>query len=365
MTHSFIQRSIPLLLALSLPLTLSGCGTGSASLFSVPTGEEAAAFYDDLNTCLGDLTQEVTQEEYDQLAKEFSPLWSLRTSRLEKGKAEMGFVETWLFKSFSLALDDLTVQYFGEVDYYYGDEPEYDLVDYPVLSDGSLGEPEFFDDWEDYSYDQQELTDLWQLAGEFLPDDALTVFDTYSIFTDGADGVVAYVYWDQDPEDPDSLVWGLALDPEDSGDTEYLEETLLHEYFHYLSLNESQVHASDDIQEDTYCEPDYDIYSLPDSYLNQFYQAFWSPLLLDEREANPDSLYFFLRHYNDFYDDYATTDPSEDIAECFSCYVLFDDSWYEDGDLDLWEEKIAWFDQFEELREFRQQVLNKLDAEGL
>jgi hypothetical protein len=45
--------------------------------------------------------------------------------------------------------------------------------------------------------------------------------------------------------------------------------------------------------------------------------------------------------------------------------VLFDDSWYEDEDLDLWEQKIAWFDQFEELREFRQQVLNKLDAEGL
>ena len=47
------------------------------------------------------------------------------------------------------------------------------------------------------------------------------------------------------------------------------------------------------------------------SYLDDFYQEFWTDLL-DDRLANPNSYGFFLRHEEDFVTAYASTDPSED-----------------------------------------------------
>jgi hypothetical protein len=201
---------------------------------------------------------------------------------------------------------------------------------------------------------------MWDTAKALLPEDALTVFDTYSIFTDGESETLAYVYWDFEDGNVDDVTWCIALDPADSEDSEDLQETLLHEYFHYLSLNQDQVDYEGEHTLETYAEDDFEIYSHPDSYLNQFYQAFWPGILVDERLSNPDSDYFFLRHYDHFYDDYAATDPSEDISECFSAYVLFRDGWYDDDDLEVWEQKIAWFDQFDELKDFRSQVRDRL-----
>lgn len=342
-------------------LLLSGC-SGVTAVFSPSlTQEEAAVCAADLEICLGDLSAELTQSEYEAIYDEFVSLWVLRQARLEQGKTTMGYREEKEFLQFSKTLDAYTDLIYGAADYYYTDEPEYDLVDYAVNSDGSLGEATYFDDWGSFDYSEAELITLWNQAANLLPDGALSIFDTYSVFTDGEYGTVGYIYWDFTG---DGMVWGLALDPEDSGDTEYLQETILHEYFHYLSLNESQVEYGGTDDGSTYAEAELDFTSYEDSYLNQFYQAFWPEILEDERLANPDSTSFFLRHYYEFYDDYATTSPSEDIAECFACYVLWEDGWYDAADLEIWEQKIAWFDQFEYFRNFRAAVQEKLATDS-
>ena len=338
---------------------LSGCGALGVLYQPALPADRQAQFEADLALCLGDLSDYLSQEDYDRLAEQFLPVWRLREKRLAKGDPTMGFVEHLKFKSFSQALDRCTQEIFGSPLYYYEDSKEYDLADFRVNSDGTLGEAIYYDDWDSYSYTQEEVEELWALAASFLPNDALTVFDTYSVFTDGESNVTAYVYWDFTDE---GITWGLALDLADSTDEEYLQETLLHEYCHYLTLNEEQVIFESAKSNETYSEQG--LTTRPDSYLNQFYQTWWSPLLKDERTANPDSTDFFQRHYDEFYDDYATTDPCEDIAECFACYVLMSDGWYDDPNLEVWEKKIAWFDRFEEFREIRQEVLSRLTAEA-
>jgi hypothetical protein len=329
------------------------------------------------SACLGDLDGLLDDEDYADLQALFDELWELRSARVASGSGSMTVKETRAMEKFSQALDDYTVTYIGDYSSFFGeeydeeygeedqqDEPEeIDLVDFAVESDGTLGEASYYDEWDDYNYTVQQAQDMWDTATALLPPDALTVFDTYTLFTDGTDETLGYVYWDFIDGDMNNVTWCLALDPADGDDQDALEETLLHEYFHYLSLNETQVDYEGEHTMDTYAEDDFEIYSHADSYLNQFYEAFWPSILVDERLANPETESFFLRHYNDFYDDYAITDPSEDISECFTAYVLFSDGWYDDDDLDVWEQKIAWFDQFEELKTFRQQVRNQLGYE--
>jgi hypothetical protein len=348
------------------------------------SGSTQTAYVEDydaaFSACLGDLDGLLNEEDYAALQALFDSLWELRSARVASGSGSMTVKETRAMEKFSLALDDYTEAYIGDYSSFFGeeydgeegegsdvqgavqqDEPEeVDLVDFAVESDGTLGEASYYEDWDDSGYTLQQAQAMWDTATALLPPDALTVFDTYTLFTDGADETLGYVYWDFIDGDVNNVTWCLALDPADGDDQDALEDTLLHEYFHYLSLNESQVDYEGEHTMDTYAEDDYEIYCHEDSYLNQFYEAFWPSILVDERLANSETEFFFLRHYNDFYDDYAITDPSEDICECFSAYVLFSDGWYDDDDLDVWEQKIAWFDQFEELKTFRQQVRSQL-----
>jgi hypothetical protein len=343
------------------------------------SGSTQTAYVEDydaaFSACLGDLDGVLDEEDYAALQALFDSLWELRSARVASGSGSMTVRETRAMEKFSLALDDYTVKYIGDYSSFFGeaydddeddnddqeDEPEMvDLVDFAVEDDGTLGEASYYDDWSDSGYTVQQAQAMWDTAAALLPPDALTVFDTYTLFTDGTDETLGYVYWDFIDGDVNNVTWCLALDPADGDDQDALEETLLHEYFHYLSLNETQVDYEGEHTMDTYAEDDFEIYSHPDSYLNQFCEEFWPSILVDERLANSETESFFLRHYNDFYDDYAITDPSEDICECFSAYVLLSNGWYDDDDLDVWEEKIAWFDQFEELKTFRQQVRGQL-----
>ena len=92
--------------------------------------------------------------------------------------------------------------------------------------------------------------------------------------------------------------------------------------------------------------------SAPGSYLDDFYQAFWTGYL-DDRLANPDSCNFFLRHEDDFVTDYASSSPSEDIAESFTYFVLQDGP--RPGDA-VWEQKLNFFFDYPEMTALRQEI---------
>jgi hypothetical protein len=107
--------------------------------------------------------------------------------------------------------------------------------------------------------------------------------------------------------------------------------------------------------------------SLPDSYINVFFNRFWIDLydewldidaIVDDDEyyAALDDLY--CAHQDWFVTDYAVTDPGEDIAESFLYFIL---SAKPDGET-IAEAKILFFYEFPELIELRAEIVARLYA---
>ena len=95
----------------------------------------------------------------------------------------------------------------------------------------------------------------------------------------------------------------------------------------------------------------------PGSYLDDFYQTFWTGYL-DQCLACDDTYNFFLRFYDDFIDAYASTDPSEDICESFTYFVPRPRVPY--AYQDVWSQKLDFFYNYPELVEFRTAVRGNL-----
>ena len=107
--------------------------------------------------------------------------------------------------------------------------------------------------------------------------------------------------------------------------------------------------------------------SYSDSYINTFYTRFWLGIndeweKIDSLQYNPedstpyfDGLYsFYKSHQDQFVDDYATTHPTEDIAEAFAYFVFTPKP---TGD-SIKEQKIAFFYEYPELVQLRENILN-------
>lgn len=199
---------------------------------------------------------------------------------------------------------------------------------------------------------EHELFALWDQICSWLPEDALNRFDQCTFFTDGEYETLAYVA----PIDRNGSRWEFGVDPVDSKEEELFLETVLHEYFHSLTLNDTQVKYTSRQTVDTYNEEG--MVSLEGSYIDDFYQTFWVDYL-DDCLSSEDTFNFFLRHEEDFITPYASTNPSEDISECLTYFVLYPK---QEGDA-VWEQKLQFFYQYPELVSFRQTVRKNLDME--
>jgi hypothetical protein len=193
----------------------------------------------------------------------------------------------------------------------------------------------------------------------------------YSIVTDGEGNILAAVA--QTADDP--AQWGLEVDIRDVDDKLNLTYTLIHEYGHLLTLGPEQVTPSQAVfnnpeddaiyfKEVNAC-PDYfpgEGCSRPDSYINAFFEAFWSDIhaewqeinLIEEQDAYYEALdEFYLKYEDRFVTDYAVTNPEEDIAETFAFFVL---SPRPNGD-SITEQKILFFYRYTELIRLRDEIV--------
>jgi hypothetical protein len=256
------------------------------------------------------------------------------------------------------------------VDMYTDLDQSYDLVAYEV-SDGELGDATSYDvpdDLLDIQEDQDTQIRIWDYAASILPPSEMHWLNQYLAFTDGTDNDLAYVYND---EEIGRSKWMLAVDEVDASDTELLTETLVHEFFHLISLNSDQVpEDSSDYnweQGEGGCDTFRYYYGCTneDSYLNQFYEAFWVDIFPDWKEIvgdpsadleayDEDAVAQFYEMYSDqFVDDYAPTEIGEDMAETFEKFVLEP---MPAGDT-IPEQKILFFYQFPELVEMRSEMI--------
>jgi hypothetical protein len=204
----------------------------------------------------------------------------------------------------------------------------------------------------------------------------------YAAITDGADNTLAAV--EQDPEDINT--WILDVDIADVENKDLLYSTFVHEYAHVLTLNASQVVPDQEIVENwndhellqrkaAAC-PNYFTgtgCSHADSYVQAFYDRFWldindewaqvDAMQYDTEDLMPyyNALYqFYKAHSDEFVDDYATTHPTEDIAESFTYFVFTPKP---AGD-SIKEQKIRFFYEYPELVQLREDILSGVCSAG-
>lgn len=193
--------------------------------------------------------------------------------------------------------------------------------------------------------DMEAQVSAWKLFETLVPRGQRSMVSEYIVFTDGPGNRLAAVQ--QSADDPD--LWSVQVDPADIGDRFALTFTLVHEFGHLLTLNASQVppdqeifaHSDDPLlykQKVQACSTYFpgEGCSLSGSYINAFYDRFWTGISADwqavdslsqgkDLERYYEALYaFYEAHQDQFVDDYAATDPTEDMAETFTYFVFSD-----------------------------------------
>lgn len=341
---------------LALCLLLALLGAGCTQPAPTPEPAQPSALGEELGRLadaqLGLLSDVITAEERGRALLLLEQLEPLRRARLEAGRWEKSAQEEQLLRRLNRLYERWTTRYLGDGGPWgYSSPPERVLAGYRVVEGNALRPADVAGR---RGTDQEADADLWARIVSLLPDGALERFTRFTVFTDGPEEMLAYVM----ALDSSGSRWELAVDPADAEDEGWFTETLLHEYCHALTLNDSQVVYTHRQTVDTYNEAG--MVARSGSYLDDFYQEFWTDLL-DDRLANPNSYGFFLRHEEDFITAYASTDPSEDIAESFTYFLLWPPL---EGDA-VWEQKLRFFYDYPELTQFRDQVRAHLglDAE--
>lgn len=240
-------------------------------------------------------------------------------------------------------------------------DTEMPLATYKITGD-TISSPEFAsetpDEFVKYQQDTKDHTRIWKFITDVIPAERRTMLSQFVVFSDGYDNSTGAV--DQG-ESPDS--WTIEADAVDAQDFKMLSTTLIHEFGHMLTLNDQQITAETDTC-DTYLS--LDGCSLEDSYINAFYDAFWTDIydewksnvnLSEEGEADEDDVAaFYEKHTDEFLTDYAPTGPEEDIAESWT-YFIFSSRPTDEKPAN---QKILFFYDYPELVALRQQVLSGL-----
>ncbi len=249
------------------------------------------------------------------------------------------------------------------------------LAAYPVGPGGTLGSPQLphVGRWDGRLQSDRTLhLRLWHLFEDVAPDPWQGMVTEYVVATDGVDGTLASI----GPIDAAARTWSLQVDPADAGNEDDLEDTLVHEVGHLVTLGPDQVDGADGgfdtlVQALDACgrEAVEEGCLRAGSYLDAFMRRFWSPerlseledaLAIEDDDARDAALLdFYDRHEDEFVTDYAAVHPTEDIAESWATYVLYE---IDDGN-ELWKRKVRFFDAYPELVAARQEIWDALDLQ--
>ena len=228
---------------------------------------------------------------------------------------------------------------------------------YGVADSGIVNEePIWLHPMKKSSTQTQNILALWERIETVMPQSLLGRVTEFAVVTDGEENMLAYVY----PLEEEQTTWRLTVDYLDfvdsSGnlDVDAGDETLIHEFGHILSLNETQM---DPRAKATFSLDEGNLAVL--SYLNRFYQQFWRGMekeweaAVEAKDSEAALFDFYLAHEERFLNDYAATSPAEDFAEMFAQFVLRDRP---KASLDSVDQKIEFFYQFPDLIEIREKM---------
>lgn len=205
--------------------------------------------------------------------------------------------------------------------------------------------------------DPGKHAEMWELVTDLIPADARRWLYSFEVF-DGGGEWLGFVYNLTD----DLQDWNFALDISHAYlDGQTLERggefitTVLHEYGHILSLNDTQLDADENADEDT-CgnyNPGEGC-AFENSYIDEFYERFWEDIAEEHESIDADdydALDDFYAEYQDrFWTDYSATNPAEDFAEVFAYFITLDE---QPGGNQIKDAKIRMLYEYPELTELR------------
>jgi hypothetical protein len=252
---------------------------------------------------------------------------------------------------------------------------EYTLISYSVNGD-AITDPVYDsvpDDLKIYQQDTVAQQKIWGFITTVIPADQRTMVKNFVLYTDGINGSLGAVEQTNSPH-----FWDFEMDIIDGAHFPDLAATVIHEFAHLLTLNDSQITTDlpvfnnpDDQQiyarEAATC-PTYFMYegcSKANSYINAFFNRFW-PAIYDEwhaidvetdQDLLDQKLHRFYQKYTDqFVSEYAVTSPSEDLAESFMYFIFVP----RPSGAAISEQKILFYYDYPELVSLRERILEKL-----
>ncbi len=194
---------------------------------------------------------------------------------------------------------------------------------------------------------------LWNLLKTVMGDEAVREqVLSFEVFNDGDNTIDASVW-----KDTNSSKRHINVNSFFHNDLRQFARTFVHEYGHFVSINDAQVKEEYDT-----C-PTYEIpdgCTTEESYLNQFHQQFWAGYGENipapdgnQQGGNEEEIHsFFLEHETEFVSEYAATNPGEDWAETWAEFVTKD----QPTGTDIRDEKIRSLYEYPELVTLRNEI---------
>lgn len=213
-----------------------------------------------------------------------------------------------------------------------------------------------------------QAEEIWKIFTSLIPVTYRSDLIEYHVIDDSESDTSAYV----EQNTHDYTQWNMTVNV-DSFYTDWRLDrdayaTLIHEFAHILTLNKTQIRYVPNTQNEDilqrfeencqwnflqeWCLND-------DAYLDDFIDIFWPNKQYNEKVRNGE-INAYTGNEAKFINDYAATNPGEDIAESFTYYVL---KTKPTGDT-VADQKLRFFYQYTPLVNLRKQIRGRLEKIG-
>lgn len=176
----------------------------------------------------------------------------------------------------------------------------------------------------DFQKDIAKHNEIWELVKKIVPKNQRTKMTQFLIYNGSTSGSAGFVT--QIKQDLSEWKMGIAINFAYQGGFNANGEvayTIIHEFGHILTLNNTQLDAS---ITSTNCSNYFpgEGCAKSNAYINELYQQYWKDIWDEYQKAkeNQSSQQAFYKKYQSrFVTRYASTNPGEDIAEVFATFV--------------------------------------------
>lgn len=216
----------------------------------------------------------------------------------------------------------------------------------------------------EYQKDVAKHNQIWDLVKKIVPLSQRKKMGEFLIYNGTTSGSAGFVV--QLKKDLSSWKMGIAINYAFQGSFNAggeLAYTIIHEFGHVLTLNDTQLNASITTEKCKSYFPGEGC-AKENSYINELHGKYWKDIWTEYEVAKKDQesqQKFYNKHKNRFVTQYASTNPPEDIAEVFATFITKKDK---PAGNTIAEEKILLMYQRNELIEFRNHIRKNLQLRG-